>query len=74
MALHKNLTGTDLHEPKGAAAASVGQVYVADGAGSGAWASKNGDILNANKFRCGLSLNLRVDGRSAQEMSRLIVS
>ena len=50
MALHKNLTGTDLHEPKGAAAASVGQVYIADGAGSGAWASKNGDILNANKF------------------------
>lgn len=35
--LHKNLTGTDLHEPKGAAAASANQVYVADGAASGAW-------------------------------------
>lgn len=35
MALHKNLTGTDLHEPKGQAAAAVNTVYVADGAGSG---------------------------------------
>ena len=35
--LHKNLTGTDLHEPKGAASASANQVYVADGAASGAW-------------------------------------
>lgn len=34
---HKNLTGTDLHEPKGCAAAAAGKVYVADGAGSGAW-------------------------------------
>lgn len=50
MALHKDLTGTDLHEPKGIAAASSGQVYVADGLGSGAWTSKNADILNANYF------------------------
>lgn len=35
--LHKNLTGTDLHEPKGADAAAANAVYVADGAGSGTW-------------------------------------
>lgn len=35
MALHKDLTGSDLHEPKGIATASSGEVYVADGAGSG---------------------------------------
>lgn len=35
--LHKNLTGADLHEPKGAAGAASGQTYHADGAGSGAW-------------------------------------
>ena len=35
MALHKDLTGADLHEPKGQAAAAVNTVYVADGAGSG---------------------------------------
>lgn len=34
---HKNLTGTNLHEPKGVASATSGQVYIADGAGSGSW-------------------------------------
>lgn len=34
---HKNLTGSDLHEPKGVAAAAVDKIYVSDGAGSGAW-------------------------------------
>lgn len=34
---HKNLTGASLHEPKGTAAATSGQVYTADGAGSGTW-------------------------------------
>lgn len=35
--LHKNLTGSDLHEPKGIEIASSDQVYVANGTGSGAW-------------------------------------
>jgi hypothetical protein len=34
---HKNLTGTDLHEPKGVAAATINKVYVSNGAGSGTW-------------------------------------
>jgi hypothetical protein len=34
---HSTLTGADLHEPKGVAAASSGTVYVANGSGSGAW-------------------------------------
>lgn len=34
---HSTLTGADLHEPKGVAAASAGKVYVSNGAGSGAW-------------------------------------
>ena len=34
---HKNITGTDIHEPKGVAAASAGAAYQADGAGSGTW-------------------------------------
>lgn len=50
MALHKDLTGADLHEPKGIAVAGAGTVYVADGAGSGAWTSKNSDNLIFNKF------------------------
>lgn len=34
---HRDLTGVALHEPKGTAAATAGQVFVADGAGSGAY-------------------------------------
>ena len=34
---HNTLTGSQLHEPKGADSASSGQVYIADGAGSGSW-------------------------------------
>lgn len=36
---HASLTGSELHEPKGAASAALGTVYVANGAGSGSWQS-----------------------------------
>lgn len=35
---HSTLTDPELHEPKGAATATSGQVYAANGSGSGAWA------------------------------------
>lgn len=38
MAEHKDLTGADLHEPKGAASAGLGTVYQSNGSGSGTWA------------------------------------
>lgn len=34
---HSTLTDPYLHEPKGVASASTGEVYVANGSGSGAW-------------------------------------
>jgi len=37
MPAHADLTGSDLHEPKGVSGATSGQVYVANGGGSGAW-------------------------------------
>lgn len=37
MPIHANLTDPEIHEPKGIAAASSGQVYTANGAGSGVW-------------------------------------
>ena len=37
---HSSLTDPYLHEPKGVAAASVGNVYVANGSGSGTWTAK----------------------------------
>ena len=35
---HSTLTDPELHEPKGAATATSGQVYAANGSGSGVWA------------------------------------
>ncbi len=37
MPLHSALTDPELHEPKGVAAASAGEVYLSDGLGSGSW-------------------------------------
>ncbi len=38
---HSTLTDPFLHEPKGVAAASSGDVYLANGSGSGAWTSSS---------------------------------
>ena len=37
---HVDITDPYVHEPKGAAAANSGEIYVANGAGSGAWTNK----------------------------------
>ena len=37
---HNSIGAGEIHEPKGAATALTGQVYVADGAGSGAWSGQ----------------------------------
>lgn len=50
MALHKDLTGAELHEPKGAASATDGTVYVADGAGSGNWTPIYDGIYTLNEY------------------------
>lgn len=50
MPQHSALTGSDLHEPKGAAGASVGTVYVADGSGSGAWEKVNSDSIDTSSI------------------------
>lgn len=36
---HASLTGAELHEPKGVESANLGDVYVANGSGSGSWSS-----------------------------------
>ena len=50
MAQHKDLTGAELHEPKGADSASDGDVYVANGAGSGAWTAIYSGIIALNQY------------------------
>jgi microcystin-dependent protein len=52
MGAHKNLTGADLHEPKGVENASSGMVYVADGAGSGVW-TLGSDLLTEAAWTAG---------------------
>lgn len=54
--LHSSLTGTDLHEPKGVSSASSGQVYVANGGGSGAWTTLTTPVF-MNKHIAGLILS-----------------
>lgn len=36
---HASLTGAELHEPKGVSTATLGDVYVANGTGSGSWSN-----------------------------------
>jgi hypothetical protein len=70
MALHSSLTGVELHEPKGVASATEGQVYISDGAGSGTWTTiftgwgnyKDGGVAQA--FNTTPSL-LSIDGAGA---------
>lgn len=42
---HSALTGAELHEPKGVASASSGQVYIANGAGSGTWTTPSASTI-----------------------------
>lgn len=48
MPAHSALTGSDLHEPKGASGASQHTVYVADGAGSGTWQKITADSVDTS--------------------------
>jgi hypothetical protein len=41
---HSTLTGADLHEPKGVAAANADEIYIANGSGSGTWTSGDNNI------------------------------
>ena len=56
MVAHADLTGANIHEPKGADTASADTLYIADGLGSGTWDKIGADqidtttILNLNKF------------------------
>lgn len=48
MPLHKDLTGADLHEPKGAASAAANTVYISNGSGSGTWTKVGPSVLNTS--------------------------
>jgi len=56
---HSTLTTTDLHEPKGVAAANADEVYVANGSASGAWTAHDNFVY----------LTLQIDNISAASSS-----
>ena len=47
---HSTLTSSELHEPKGVASATAGEVYVADGSGSGDWTPADSHIAGYIDF------------------------
>lgn len=69
MVEHRNLTGASLHEPKGVESANSGDVYVADGLGSGDWTSRYDGVINLNTF----TLTTRIDDISAASSAWLVV-
>lgn len=53
---HKDITDPNLHEPKGVASATSGQVYVANGSGSGTWSkpsASNVTVTDSNGYFSG---------------------
>lgn len=54
---HNTLTDPYLHEPKGASTALAGQIYVADGAGSGAWVENSRSFNGYLSFSTGSPYN-----------------
>lgn len=58
--VHSTLTGTDLHEPKGVASASSGEVYVANGGGSGVWTAPD-PVVFMQKHIAGLTYSNAAD-------------
>lgn len=77
MPLHKDLTGADLHEPKGVSSASTGTVYVSNGSGSGSWVKvpassiDNTSVRNLNREQIFMSfLDIGTAGSRYQPIAR----
>ena len=69
---HSSLSGAEAHEPKGATTASSGQVYVADGLGSGDWVKiytqgfeDYNDTGTSQSLTSGVYVDLTNDGAGA---------
>ncbi len=69
---HVNIADPDIHEPKGVAAADVGQVYTANGAGSGSWASPSSGIEGGYKDITSNMTSARGGGSNAPALTVFI--
>lgn len=73
MPLHRDLTGAELHEPKGVESALSGTVYVANGSGSGVWSNLGGDRVTLNTLTSeGGNLTIPT-GANLQQALQLII-
>ena len=59
---HASLTGANLHEPKGVAAATANKVYVSNGSGSGTWQKLSPPQLSGLSTNGAANQVLAVDG------------
>ena len=57
---HSALSDPYLHEPKGASTATAGDVYVADGAGSGSWEDHRRSVVNLHIHDISVAENMYV--------------
>lgn len=51
MPRHQDMTGSDLHEPKGVDAASANTVYLANGSGSGTWSKVTSSAIGTTTIK-----------------------
>lgn len=54
---HKNIVDPNIHEPKGIATATAGQIYVANGASSGSWEDHPDPVLKYAALSLGKTSN-----------------
>lgn len=64
---HAAITDPNIHEPKGIATAEDGQVYVADGAGSGEWTDAD-TLFTAGQWTMNDLVHVKYESNSAQEL------
>lgn len=62
---HSTITDPNIHEPKGIAAATADQIYVADGAGSGDWTDID-DYITAVNWTMNDLINVRYESNTSE--------
>lgn len=73
MALHRDLSGADLHEPKGIEGAPNGTVYVSGGDGTGSWKGLSADRVSTSRVLTSEGGNISIPNSSNLEGALQII-
>lgn len=73
MALHRDLSGADLHEPKGIEGAPNGTVYVSEGTGTGSWKGLTTDRVSTSRILTSEGGNITIPESSTLEGALQII-